>query len=140
MFFEEWRGAAEYICRQQLKTIQQGSKFQKYLIGQLLQYVLSRNRDQDNAEKKMVLAEDLGSEWKLTGATVSKYGFFANAIDDIFGLSEDLARLIMAYGDKLKDEVFKEKVGNMSIKELTRTAKERRAGGSGLCGSHAYSV
>ena len=33
----------------------------------------------------------------------------------------------MAYGDKLKDEVFKEKVGNMSIKELTRTAKERRA-------------
>ena len=249
----------------------QDSKYQKYLIGQLLQCVLSRNRDQDNAEKKMVLAEDLGSEWNLTGATVSKYGFFANAIDDIFGLSEDLARmilsdkvtvshenvlelsrlrgeeirsiakiyddleyveeadifanqmknvkalqpceifkanceagndkaliikslvesydlkinpgatpgtiaaistlekiydrqgydvlnrvislivmtwegenksfssnilngvarLIMAYGDKLKDEVFKEKVGNMSIKELTRTAKERRAGALG---------
>ena len=259
-----------YICRQQLKTMPQDSKYQKYLIGQLLQCVLSRNRDQDNAEKKMVLAEDLGSEWKLTGATVSKYGFFANAIDDIFGLSEDLARmilsdkvavshenvlelsrlrgeeiraiaktietenlnkitlafirnevklchiqergmiyddleyveeadifanqmknvkalqpceifkanceagndkaliikslvesydlkinpgatpgtiaaistfssnilngvarLIMAYGDKLKDEVFKEKVGNMPIKELTRTAKERRAGALG---------
>jgi len=42
-----------------------------------------------------------------------------------------VARLIMAYGDKLKDEVFKEKVGNMSIKELTRTAKERRAGALG---------
>lgn len=42
-----------------------------------------------------------------------------------------VARLITAYGDKLKDEVFKEKVGNMSIKELTRTAKERRAGALG---------
>ncbi len=42
-----------------------------------------------------------------------------------------VARLIMAYGDKLKDEVFKEKVGNMPIKELTRTAKERRAGALG---------
>ena len=37
----------------------------------------------------------------------------------------------MAYGDKLKDELFKEKVGGISIKELCRTAKERRAGSLG---------
>jgi len=42
-----------------------------------------------------------------------------------------VARLIVAYGDKLKDEVFKEKVGSMSIRELSRTAKERRAGALG---------
>ena len=110
-YFEDWMGAAEYICRQQLKTIQQGCKYQKYLIGQLLQYVLSRNRDQDNAEKKMVLAESVGSEWKLTGATVSKYGFFANAIDDIFGLSENLARMI------LSDKVA---VSHENVLELSR--------------------
>ena len=42
-----------------------------------------------------------------------------------------IVRLIVAYGDKIKDEVFKEKVGNVSIKEITRTAKERRAGSLG---------
>lgn len=42
-----------------------------------------------------------------------------------------VTRLIVAYGDKLKDEVFKEKVGSMSVKELSRTAKERRAGALG---------
>jgi len=104
-----------YICRQQLKTMPQDSKYQKYLIGQLLQCVLSRNRDQDNAEKKMVLAEDLGSEWNLTGATVSKYGFFANAIDDIFGLSEDLARMI------LSDKVT---VSHENVLELSRLRGE----------------
>jgi len=114
-YFEDWMGAAEYICRQQLKTMPQGSKYQKYLIGQLLQYVLSRNRDQDNAEKKMVLAESVGSEWKLTGATVSKYGFFANAIDDIFGLSEDLARMI------LSDKVA---VSHENVLELSRLRGE----------------
>ena len=42
-----------------------------------------------------------------------------------------VTRLVTAYGDKLKDEVFKEKVGTISIKELSRTAKERRAGALG---------
>lgn len=43
-----------------------------------------------------------------------------------------ITRLIIAYGDKLKDDVFKEKLGSISIKELTRTAKERRAGSLGF--------
>lgn len=43
-----------------------------------------------------------------------------------------VTRMVTAYGDKLKDDVFKEKVGGISVKELTRTAKERRAGALGF--------
>ncbi len=42
-----------------------------------------------------------------------------------------VARLIWSFGDNLKDAVFKEKLGEVSIKEITRTAKERRAGSLG---------
>lgn len=42
-----------------------------------------------------------------------------------------VARLIFAYGDALKDNVFKEKLGRISVKEVSRTAKERRAGSLG---------
>ena len=37
-----------------------------------------------------------------------------------------VARLVNTYGDKLKDELFKERVGATSVKQLTRNAKERR--------------
>ena len=43
-----------------------------------------------------------------------------------------VTKLVNAYGDRLKDDVFKDKVGDISIKELTRTAKERRAGSLGF--------
>ena len=36
--------------------------------------------------------------------------------------------LITVYGDDLDDEIFKEKLGCISIRELLRTAKERRSG------------
>lgn len=42
-----------------------------------------------------------------------------------------IARLIYTFGDSLKDETFKEKVGEMSVKLLSRTAKERRPGSMG---------
>lgn len=42
-----------------------------------------------------------------------------------------ITRLVVAYGDYLKDEIFKEKVGVMSVKQLSRTAKERGAGSLG---------
>ena len=41
------------------------------------------------------------------------------------------ARLINVYGDTIKDETFKEKLGEISIRELSKTAKERRAGSLG---------
>ena len=43
-----------------------------------------------------------------------------------------VAKLVVAYGDSLNDEVFKEKLGSISIKQLTRTAKERRPGSMGF--------
>lgn len=42
-----------------------------------------------------------------------------------------IARLLYAYGDNIKDEIFKEKLGEVSIKEIVKTARERRAGSLG---------
>lgn len=42
-----------------------------------------------------------------------------------------IARLLYAYGETIKDSVFKEKLGETSIKEVTKLAKERRAGSLG---------
>ena len=42
-----------------------------------------------------------------------------------------ITKLISVFGDQLNDEVFKEKVGAISIKQLVRTAKERQAGSMG---------
>ena len=95
-YFEDWMEAAEYICREQLKKLEQGCKYQKYLIGQLLHYALDRNKDQDNTEKKRDIAETIGKEWNLSGPTVSKYGFYTNAVNDIFTQSEELARIVLS--------------------------------------------
>ena len=42
-----------------------------------------------------------------------------------------ITHLVLAFGNNLRDELFKEKVGAISIKMLTRTAKERRPGSLG---------
>jgi hypothetical protein len=42
-----------------------------------------------------------------------------------------VARLIVAFGDTLKDDLFKEKVGMFSSREIGRIAKERRPGSLG---------
>ncbi len=49
-----------------------------------------------------------------------------------------VSRLIVAYGDKLKDQVFKDKLGVVSIRELTRTAKERGSGEMGFSEAMLY--
>ena len=43
-----------------------------------------------------------------------------------------VTKLITTYGDKLNDEIFKEKLGTCSVKALNRTAKERRRGFLGM--------
>ncbi len=43
-----------------------------------------------------------------------------------------LARFLSAYRDRISDDMFKDKLGEVSIKELTKTAKERRAGSLGF--------
>ena len=42
-----------------------------------------------------------------------------------------IARIIAAYGDALKEDVFKDHVGKQSVKSISRTAKERRPGALG---------
>lgn len=43
-----------------------------------------------------------------------------------------VARLVTAFGDTLNDEVFKDRVGDHSVKQLVRAAKDRRPGSAGL--------
>lgn len=43
-----------------------------------------------------------------------------------------LARLLYAYGDDIKDDIFKEKLGRLSTKQMYREAKDRRAGSLGF--------
>ena len=43
-----------------------------------------------------------------------------------------VARLINSYGSQINDETFKEKLGVVSIKEITKNAKERRPGSLGF--------
>lgn len=50
-------------------------------------------------------------------------------------MMKGLARLLWAFGDSIKDSIFKEKLGEISIKEISRTAKERRAGSLGYAES-----
>ena len=42
-----------------------------------------------------------------------------------------VARVVSAYGDGIKDDTFKERLSRISVKELIRTAKDRRAGSLG---------
>ena len=96
-FFEDWMAAAEFICREQLKTPELTEKYRKYLIGQMLNYALKRKHvDPDKTERKMDTADTLGREWNLTGGTISKYGFFADAVNDIYAHSEEMARIVLS--------------------------------------------
>ena len=54
---------------------------------------------------------------------------------DYYSLSANMLKgiafLIVAFGDSLKDDTFKEKVGVFSAKDIGRVAKERKAGSLG---------
>ena len=43
-----------------------------------------------------------------------------------------VAKLVEVYGDRLDEELYKEKLGAVSIKQLTRNAKDRRSGSMGF--------
>lgn len=43
-----------------------------------------------------------------------------------------VAKLVDVFGDTLDDDIFKEKLGQVSLKQLIRTAKDRRAGSMGI--------
>ena len=54
-----------------------------------------------------------------------RYSFTANVLNAI-------SKMIATYGTSLNDEVFKEKLGAVSVKQVIRMAKERRAGSMGV--------
>lgn len=43
-----------------------------------------------------------------------------------------VTKMVLVYGETLDDEEFKERVGNLSVKQLTRNAKDRRPGSMGF--------
>lgn len=47
------------------------------------------------------------------------------------GMLKGIAKLIDVYGDSLNDDIFKEKLGSVSAKGISRTAKERKSGTMG---------
>ena len=47
------------------------------------------------------------------------------------GILKGIAKLIVAFGDNLKDDVFKEKVGASSSRKICRVARERKGGTTG---------
>lgn len=46
-------------------------------------------------------------------------------------IMKGIARIIDAYGSQIDDEIFKEKIGSVSVKEISRSAKERGEGSLG---------
>ena len=42
-----------------------------------------------------------------------------------------IAKIVVAYGDSLREDIFKEHVGRVSVKAIIRTAKDRRPGTMG---------
>jgi len=59
-------------------------------------------------------------------------GTWEGDIDSLTGnVLTGVARMVVAFGDQMKDDTFKEKVGAASLRQLTRTAKERGNGSLG---------
>lgn len=48
------------------------------------------------------------------------------------GMLKGIAKLIEAYGESLNDDIFKEKLGSVTAKEISRTARERKNGTMGF--------
>ena len=59
------------------------------------------------------------------------YSFSANMLNAV-------ARLINTYGDSIRDDIFKEKLGDHSIREITRSARERQGGSLGFAETILY--
>ena len=59
-------------------------------------------------------------------------GTWEGANDSLSGnILSGVAHLVASFGDNLKDDIFKDKLGNVSIKDISRTGRERRNGSLG---------
>ena len=78
---------------------------------------------------------NLGAAAGLCGAVIVSYS--CSVVCQIpnpyrIALSSFAFLVIVAYGDSLKEDVFKDHVGKVSVKSIIRTAKERRPGAMGF--------
>ena len=48
------------------------------------------------------------------------------------GMLKGIAKIIVTYGDSINEDIFTDKVGQISVKQIMRTAKERRSGYMGF--------
>ena len=82
-------------------------------------------------------------DWSLNGDILIWYPVLERVLRLIVGTWEGdinsftanifnaVAKLVVTYGDALSEELFINRVGNLSIKQLTRMAKDRRPGSMG---------
>ena len=65
----------------------------------------------------------------LDGALRLIVGTWEGEVNSLSGsMIAGAARLIVVFGDSLREDVFKEHVGKVSVRQLSRMAKERRPG------------
>ena len=62
---------------------------------------------------------------------IDPYGDVRFIIFGVVSLTMGNSRIAVAYGDSLKEDVFKDHVGRVSVKAIIRAAKERRPGALG---------
>jgi hypothetical protein len=68
----------------------------------------------------------------LDGALRLIVGTWEGEVNSLSGsMIAGAARLIVVFGDSLREDVFKEHVGRVSVRQLSRMAKERRPGALG---------
>ena len=95
-FFEDWIDAAIYICQTQLEERTLRGKYPKYLIGQIYHYKLLKESNSNKADYRTILVESVGEKWNLSASSVYRYNALSEAVNEIFGQSENLARKILA--------------------------------------------
>lgn len=51
------------------------------------------------------------------------------------GILKGIAKLLIIYGEDIKEDTFKDRLSRISVKEVVRTTKERRPGSMGFAES-----
>ena len=100
-FFENWLDAGLYICKMQLDHYELHGRYQQYLIGQMIHYLLLKDLDEGNHEiNKTKIETEIGRKWNISLSTAGRYSSLSEAINNIFTHSETFARKLLA-GDLL---------------------------------------
>ena len=111
-------------------------------VKSLLPYEIFMANIEAGNDRELII-RDLVESYDLTITSSSRPGGICAVstlinIYEKYGLSfssnmlNAIARLDNAYGETMKDDTFKEKVGRVSVREISRTARERRAGSLGF--------